>query len=329
MNADLFTARHRSRTTRRAPWTLMYHSVGDTRHDPYLVTVSPERLAAQLRWLNRHGLTGVSMRELLAARAAGRDQRLVGLTFDDGYVDFLRLAVPALRQHGHTATVFVLPGRLGGTNEWDPDGPSKPLLDAAGIREAAAAGMEIGSHGLLHLDLTGVDDTTLTAEVGRSRELLAEVTGTPPVGFCYPYGVLDARTVAAVRQAGYTYGCAISPGPLTSLHALPRTHVGNRETGPRLHAKRLLHGIRSRALPALGEADAAALAAAPQQPRPPRAADEHRDGPARTGAPAGPRGEPERRAARTDPAAPRAGEPGGGPASDRPAPMTDSPGGHP
>lgn len=51
----------------------MYHSVGDRRAgDPYLVTVTPERLAGQLRWLRRRGLTGVGMRQLLAARARGR-----------------------------------------------------------------------------------------------------------------------------------------------------------------------------------------------------------------------------------------------------------------
>jgi peptidoglycan/xylan/chitin deacetylase (PgdA/CDA1 family) len=233
---------------RRAPWTLMYHSVGDPSDDPYLVTVGPERLAAQLRWLNRHGLTGVSMRELLAARAAGRERRLVGLTFDDGYADFLELAVPALRQHGHTATVFVLPGRLGGSNGWDPEGPRKPLLDADGIREAAAAGMEIGSHGLRHIDLTTTDDDLLAREVAESRALLTELTGTPPVGFCYPYGAVDLRTLLAVRGAGYAYACAVDPGPLAGQHALPRTYIGHRDTAPRLHAKRLRHAARPPAL---------------------------------------------------------------------------------
>jgi len=229
---------------RRAPWCLMYHSVGDPSDDPYFVTVGPERLAAQLRWLNRHGLTGVSMRELLAARAAGRDRRLVGLTFDDGYADFLELAVPALRQHGHTATVFVLPGRLGGSNAWDLEGPRKPLLDADGIREAAAAGMEIGSHGLRHVDLTTVDEGELAREVGESRALLAELTGTPPVGFCYPYGAVDPRAIRTVRHTGYAYACAVDPGPHAGPHALPRAYIGHRDTAPRLHAKRLLHAAR-------------------------------------------------------------------------------------
>lgn len=244
--------RRRVRTGGAAPlWTLMYHSVDDPSHDPYRITVSPERLDRQLRWLGRRGLRGVAMAELLRAERAGRSAGLVGLTFDDGYADFLGEAVPLLRRHGCTATVFAVAGRLGGTNDWDPLGPRKPLLTAAGLREAAAAGMEIGSHGLLHRSLTRLGADLAWSELQESRRLLAEVTGHPPAGFCYPYGDVDAATAALARQAGYAYACAIDPGPLTGPHALPRAHVDQRDTGWRLHLKRLLHPVRRRPVPAL------------------------------------------------------------------------------
>ncbi|MFD1830626.1 polysaccharide deacetylase family protein [Streptomyces desertarenae] len=239
------------------PWVLMYHSVARHTEDPYDITVSPGRLDRQLRWLRRRGLRGVGVAELLRERAAGRGARLVGLTFDDGYADFIEEAVPLLRHHGCTATVFVLPGRLGGTNAWDPQGPRKPLLTEAGIRAALGAGMEIGSHGMLHLDLTGTDDDTLRRETEGSRLLLEEVTGRSVRGFCYPYGTIDHRAVGAVRAAGYEYACAIDPGPLTSVHALPRVHVGESDDSLRLHAKRLLHPLRRRALPSGPTAPAA------------------------------------------------------------------------
>ncbi|MFF7158047.1 polysaccharide deacetylase family protein [Streptomyces sp. NPDC008139] len=223
----------------------MYHSVGDCRDDPYLVTVSPERLGRQLEWLRRRGLTGVGVGELMRAHAAGRASRMVGLTFDDGYADFLEYAVPLLLRYGHTATVFVLPGRLGGVNAWDEQGPRKPLLTADGIRAAAAAGMEVGSHGLLHLDLTAVDEDELTVELTESRDLLREITGHEPDGFCYPYGATDARTVAAARSAGYRYACSVDPGPLAGTFALPRAYVGQRDAAGRLNAKRLLHKLRT------------------------------------------------------------------------------------
>ncbi|MDK1473571.1 polysaccharide deacetylase family protein [Streptomyces sp. 549] len=232
-----------------APWVLMYHSVTDYTEDPYRVTVTPRTLDRQLAWLTRHGLRGVGVGELLRARAAGRGAGLVGLTFDDGYQDFLERAVPLLHRHGCTATVFVLPGRLGGDNAWDPEGPRKPLLTADGIRAAADAGMEIGSHGILHLDLTRADDRALSEETARSREELRNLTGTAAEGFCYAYGAVDPRAVRAVRDAGYDYACAIAPGRLTGRHALPRAHVGDGDTAPRLRLKRLLHPLRRRPLP--------------------------------------------------------------------------------
>ncbi|MFJ4618032.1 polysaccharide deacetylase family protein [Streptomyces sp. NPDC088812] len=228
------------------PWVAMYHSVGDCSDDPYRITVTPERLERQLLWLSRRGLRGVSVAELLAARARGEGRDLIGLTFDDGYADFLTGALPVLRRHGCTATLFVLPGRLGGDNAWDPLGPRRPLLTADGVRRAAAEGVEIGSHGLTHVDLTRADDLTLKAETAGSRAALAELLGTEPDGFCYPYGTVDRRAVDAVRDAGYAYACAIDPGPLNGPLTLPRVHVGQNDTAPRLFLKYRLHRLRRR-----------------------------------------------------------------------------------
>ncbi|MGW1063372.1 polysaccharide deacetylase family protein [Streptomyces aureus] len=229
------------------PWVAMYHSVGDCSDDPYRITVSPERLDQQLAWLRRRGLRGVCVRDLLAARARGQGQDLVGLTFDDGYADFVEAALPLLQRHGCGATLFVLPGRLGGDNAWDPMGPRKPLLDKQGIRLAAACeGMEVGSHGLTHVDLTKADDSVLRSEIAGSRAALSEVIGAHVDGFCYPYGTLDRRVVDAVRDAGYGYGCAIDPGQLTGPYALPRVHIGENDTALRLLLKHKLHRLRRR-----------------------------------------------------------------------------------
>ncbi|GGX24184.1 polysaccharide deacetylase family protein [Streptomyces chryseus] len=223
------------------PWILMYHSVGDPANDPYGITVSRDRLDRQLGWLRRHGLTGVDVGTLLRAHAVGRSGGLVGLTFDDGYADFVHEALPVLRRHDCTATVFVLPGRCGGSNGWDPLGPRKRLLTEEEIAEAARAGMHIGSHGLYHQRLAGVPDDVLRRETSDSRELIRDITGTAPDSFCYPYGTVDARATASVRAAGYTYGFAIAPGPLLGPYALPRTHVSQADRDLRLWAKRTRH----------------------------------------------------------------------------------------
>ena len=224
------------------PLVLMYHSVADRADDPHRVTVTPERFAAQLALLARLGIRGCSMAELLAGPS--RRPR-VGLTFDDGYRDFVTDALPALARHGFTATVYVLAGRLGGVNGWEDSGPVTPLLSAAEVREVAAAGMEVGSHGLLHRDLPALPAAELTAEVGDSRAVLEDLLGAPVAGFCYPYGGCGRRETEAVQAAGYGYATAVGAPPLPRRWAFPRTYAGQRDTAPRLAAKYLRHLART------------------------------------------------------------------------------------
>jgi peptidoglycan/xylan/chitin deacetylase (PgdA/CDA1 family) len=230
----------------RSPVVLMYHSVSPDTEDPYQVTVSPHRFEQQLRWLDRRGLRGVSMATLLAARARNCDAGLVGLTFDDGYDDFLRYALPALLRRGFTATAFVIAGRLGGVNAWDAQGPRKPLMTAAQVREVAAAGIEVGSHGLRHVTLSAITGLALLREQLLSRQILQDITGSSVGGFCYPYGHLNRRVRDGVQEAGYDYGCAIWRGELTGRHALPRVYVGEADGPAKLRAKWLRHRLTSR-----------------------------------------------------------------------------------
>jgi putative peptidoglycan lipid II flippase len=221
---------------------LMYHSIARIDRDLNRVCVSPERFAQQLDWLHRNGLRGVSIRELYQAKERGAASRLVGLTFDDGYRDFLTSALPILERYGFTATLFIVAGLLGGENDWDKEGPRLPLLDKDELREVMARGIEIGSHGLSHVRLAGLDHATLTREVQDSRELLSVLLGEAVDGFCYPYGSLDGPAVRAVQEAGYAYGCGVKvPAAAVSRFSLPRTHVGERDGFLRLTVKRHLY----------------------------------------------------------------------------------------
>ncbi|RZT18512.1 polysaccharide deacetylase [Mycobacterium sp. BK558] len=240
MTASTARATSKSRELNTVPLVWMYHSVAPYDEDPYQVTMTPQRFETQMRWLRHRRLRGVSMRELLQATAEGRARGLVGLTFDDGYQDFIPHALPVLQRYGYTATLFILAGRLGGENEWSRPGPNKKLLTADEVKQVAGAGMEIGSHGLKHISLVKADDATLRSETVRSREILQELLSGDVPGFCYPYGYLDGRVVEAARAAGYDYACAVQAGAEVSRHAIPRTSVLSKDTSWRLEAKRVV-----------------------------------------------------------------------------------------
>jgi peptidoglycan/xylan/chitin deacetylase (PgdA/CDA1 family) len=179
------------------------------------------------------------MRELLRAERTGNAKGLIGLTFDDGYENFLQNALPVLEKFGFSATVFVVAGMFGGENRWefrfDPR-PQMRLLTREGVREVAARGMEVGSHSMTHPKLTHLDPEMLEEEVSGSRQVLSEVLREAVDGFCYPYGFIDGASVQAVRAARYSYACAVVVRVERSAYDLPRITVAE-DNLPRFAAK--------------------------------------------------------------------------------------------
>jgi peptidoglycan/xylan/chitin deacetylase (PgdA/CDA1 family) len=200
-------------------------------------------------YLERHNLRGVSMRELYLALNAGETTGLVGVTFDDGYEDFLDAAVPTLEKLGFSATVFVVAGMLGGENTWEHgDGP-RPQLKVFGaerMREVSERGMEIGSHSVTHPRLSGLDSETLVREVRDSRQMLSEIVNAPIEGFSYPYGAVDGPAVRAARKAGYVYAVATKTQVEGGLYDWPRTYVGEKDSPLRLGVKLRVSPILTR-----------------------------------------------------------------------------------
>ena len=233
----------------RIPPVLMYHSISPSGEaDPHRVRVHPDRLDRHLRLLRRMGLRGVGLAELVTAQERGAAAGLVGLTFDDGYTDFLEHAVPVLARHGMSATLYVVAGLLGGENDWDP-GPRLRLLDADGVRAVAAAGQEVGSHTLTHVHLAGADAATLQREVVGSRRVLEDVLQREVPGFCYPWGEFDAAAADAARDAGYDHACVTGDYLPGDRFALPRFYVAPTDTALQVTAKIARHHLRLRGVP--------------------------------------------------------------------------------
>jgi peptidoglycan/xylan/chitin deacetylase (PgdA/CDA1 family) len=93
--------------TRRAAF-LTYHAVSDT--GPAYLHVPPELFESQLALLQRKGWAAGTTAGLDALAAGRRPAApLAFLTFDDGYVDNHREALPLLRQYGYRAIIFVIP----------------------------------------------------------------------------------------------------------------------------------------------------------------------------------------------------------------------------
>jgi peptidoglycan/xylan/chitin deacetylase (PgdA/CDA1 family) len=133
--------------------------------------------------------------------------RPVILTFDDGYIDFYTTAYPILRQHGFKAVTYVVPGFLNGPN----------YMSTAQVQDLDTHGIQVGSHTVSHADLTKVSPAQLNHQLVESRRALEQMVGHPVLDFCYPAGMYNAATAAAVQAAGYQTATTTQPGLTHSM----------------------------------------------------------------------------------------------------------------
>jgi peptidoglycan/xylan/chitin deacetylase (PgdA/CDA1 family) len=216
---------------------LMYHQIADQMRAPSRLAVSPDAFAGQLRHLQAGGYTTLTAADLATALAGGASAlpaKPVVLTFDDGYADFHSRALPLLRQHGFTATLFVTTGWI---RDAGPDAAGNPLgrtLTWSQIAELASAGVEIGAHSHAHPELDQLSGPSLRHELARSKELLEDRLGMAVPGLAYPFGYSNAAVRDVTAGAGYAYACAVANTtvrPPADRLALPRLTV-RRSTGP-------------------------------------------------------------------------------------------------
>ena len=135
---------------------LMYHEIARPAETTSRLAVPPDAFAEQLAYLHGEGFTTVTVAELRAVLAGGAGplpDRTIVLTFDDGYEDFHRRAMPLLDRYGFTATVFVTTGWI--QDAGARSAPRRPgrMLSWSQIEEAAHAGFEVGAHSRTHPQL--------------------------------------------------------------------------------------------------------------------------------------------------------------------------------
>jgi peptidoglycan/xylan/chitin deacetylase (PgdA/CDA1 family) len=126
------------------------------------------------------------------------DGKLIGLFFDDAFLNQYEVALPVLREYGFRATFGVITGSIGkGHGLWE-------YMDKKHLKALADSGMDIASHTVNHVSLANnLTDKRLHQEVFDSKKAL-EAMGFKVSTMVYPYYEWDDRVIACVKEAGYT-----------------------------------------------------------------------------------------------------------------------------
>ena len=205
-------------STQRVP-ILMYHRVGAVNNDwERKYCVGARQFASHMHALADAGWQAAAIGDFFSwlDQGAALPQKTFLLTFDDGFLGVHEHAAPVLAELRWPATVFLVSGLLGKTDEWtatqNPDGATHPLMNAGHIGELSKQRFSFQSHTRTHADLTMLDDGSLRDQLTGSRIDLEALLGMPVECLAYPFGRYDDRVLAAAKAAGYRAAFSVQPG---------------------------------------------------------------------------------------------------------------------
>src|ERR1700751_3712721 len=195
--------------------------------------ITPAAFEAQMKELKDHGITVISMQDLLAWKRGEKNipQRCAVITFDDGYKAQYEVAWPILKKYGYPFTMFIYTegvrgGALGG-------GGAITWEQLADMRDN---GVDIEAHSATHQDMREGHTITLVGPGGKktrtkltgpqyeqwvhnevvgSKELLEQRLGIKVNCFAVPFGNYNEHVKELARNAGYEAMFTVYGQPIT------------------------------------------------------------------------------------------------------------------
>tara|TARA_B100000963_G_scaffold152543_1_gene132886 strand:+ start:2624 stop:3382 length:759 start_codon:yes stop_codon:yes gene_type:complete len=140
------------------------------------------------------------------------------ITFDDGNISDYEDAFPALLEKDMKATFFLIASKIG----------QKGFVSWSNIKEMQKYGMNIGSHGLDHINFRKIDRKKIEKEFGTSKQIIEDKLGTKVTSFSYPFGEYTSSSHEMGQKTGYKYLFTSDHGLANSSdQILPRNSINS------------------------------------------------------------------------------------------------------
>jgi peptidoglycan/xylan/chitin deacetylase (PgdA/CDA1 family) len=210
---------------------LMYHSIGGRADGDMtgLYSISPKNFMWQMQYL-----AALCRQGLLRVVPFGQEQAgCVSITFDDGYVDNLTVAVPILEKFNFPFHIFVSPEMVVNRREG--------LLSIEQVRILSKHPLaSLGVHGYSHVPLTNLDSGEIEADLSKAVQWLSETSGQPVKTLSYPHGAVNSSVMEAVAKCGIVQAACSKFGPIrvdTHKLRLPRIDIWSSDSERSFAAK--------------------------------------------------------------------------------------------
>jgi peptidoglycan-N-acetylglucosamine deacetylase len=187
------------RSLRPQPTSVSPPHVSPVVEPPLPQAVDPSVVPSFGKWPKTNREASISKAWVVAegpsqANRSDDARRLVTFTFDDGPTPEITPEVlTILKKHRVKATFFVIGKYLDGES-----GRAKAVRRA--LKKVVASGHLVGNHTWSHANLSLLSPFEVTQEIDRSAEIIEKNTGTKPILFRPPYGLLDDFGERAVRE---------------------------------------------------------------------------------------------------------------------------------
>lgn len=185
---------------------LVYHNVDYSGSE---LSVTPEQLDAQCRWLYENGYTSITVGQFWEA-AMGRSTlpaNAVLLTNDDGWESAMTFA-EILGRYGLVGNYFI--------NNVSPLSPEQIL--------ALAQHGPVQAHTATHQAASSLDYEGQFAEISQNVAYIEQITGQPVDFLAWPFGDYNASAVQAASAAGIVGAFGLT-GTGCIMHAVDPYHV--------------------------------------------------------------------------------------------------------
>ena len=148
------------------------------------------------------------------------------VTFDDGFLNNLKLAIPILEKYDIPSHIFITSDFIKNENN--------QFLNKNELRELSQIkNVSLGSHGKSHRKLVELDDDTVELEARESKKYIENITSKKINSISYPHGAFDNRVMKIFQKEDYIYGATSIFGSIdekVDRLKLPRVDIWSNDT---------------------------------------------------------------------------------------------------
>ena len=163
---------------------LMYHNVTSSDDESSDLTISIQKLEAQLHFLVNHNYRSYFVSELENTNSIS--DKSVVLTFDDVTQNQLEFALPLLKKYNIKATFFIPFSYVGKSDLWN-DGAEK-IMTIEQLKSLDPEFVELGHHSYFHRKYSTLTSDEIQDDFDKSFELIAKNDLKVYPALAYPYG---------------------------------------------------------------------------------------------------------------------------------------------